>query len=159
MQQPKSKGTTVYVSCASKEIERAEAMIASLRQIGLGVVIALDWPKRFREERVKYGAGSDTAVPPEVMREIFDEEIQVAAACDVFALLHPEDPSHTVVAWGELAAARLGSEGRRPVILVSRGEERNSLHPFAASCASHIVDDDVAVLTWLAGYMAARRAA
>lgn len=159
----KSKGTTVYVSAASKEIERAERMIESLRALGLGVVVALDWPKRFREERAKYGAASDATVPPEVMRAIYDEEIQVAGACDVFVLLHPPAPGDTIVAWAELAGARIGAEGRRPVVIVTKGADEGpavaAVHPLARAFANSILDTDGDALTWLAGFMSARRAA
>lgn len=165
-EQRKSRGTVVYVAGASQEIERAEAMIATLRELGMGVQISVDWPKRFREERARYAAESDTAVPVEVMREIYDEELEGARSCDVFVLLHPPKANDTVVAWCELAAARLGAEGRRPVVIVSGWDGVSpldrveaDLHPLATVFATMIVGTDDDVATWLGGFMTARRAA
>lgn len=161
-EQRKSRGTVVYVAGASHEIERAEAMIATLRELGMGVQISVDWPKRFREERARYAAESDTAVPVEVMREIYDEELEGARSCDVFVLLHPPKANDTVVAWCEFAAARLGAEGRRPLIVVAESRPPLDRHPdpvhsIARAFAAIVLPSDDDVSTWLAGYMAARK--
>lgn len=88
----------VYVAGASAEIERAERVIAALRERGISVTSS--WPESVRE----YGANPREASNEERLGWASDCLTDVRVA-DVLLVLVPRSPATTIGAWVELGYA------------------------------------------------------
>ena len=86
----------VYVAASSKEIDRAERVIAALRKAG--VVVTHDWPAEMRKHPADHELDDDVLLP-ELERDL-QKGVRPA---DLVLVLAPQQP--TQGAWVELGAA------------------------------------------------------
>lgn len=94
---------TIYVAAASSEIERAKAVMSSLRAIGFEVVS--DWPEMIEAAKREHGdnaANPTNATDEQRLEWAMHDLHQVARARALWILLPIDKP--TIGAWVELGA-------------------------------------------------------
>lgn len=99
----------VYVAGASKELDRAKAVIATLREAGY--TITFDWVEEV--ERV----GDANPADPGVRLMSAHKDVDGVQSADVFVLLHPGLENNSTGCWFELGLA-IGMEAG-PVVFIS----------------------------------------
>lgn len=108
----------VYVAASSAEIERAEAAIASLRD--LGIQVTSTWPAVVRSVGVSNPRGASRAD----RRAWSETDLLELAAAEHLWLLAPGPESPTRGAWVELGYARAAG-----LVIVSSGDTLQSIFP------------------------------
>jgi hypothetical protein len=108
-------GLRVYVAGASREIARAEAVIAALREAG--VEVTHDWTKTRRAQ-----PGDDSTLDPQVALQIATDCVSGIMNAEALLVLVPDESTHGVlvelgVAWerGLTIHAARSPSGRGPL--------------------------------------------
>lgn len=86
---------TVYVAGSSRDLERAERVIAELRTIP-GVVVPVDWPAHMREH------GPDEGLSDDDRLRFALEDAEGAHRAEILVLLRPTAKAPSAGAWVEL---------------------------------------------------------
>lgn len=121
----------VYVAGSSRDLERAERVIAALRAIP-GVMVPVDWPFMMREH------GPDEGLSDEDRQRFAKADARGACHANVLLLLRPTTEAPSAKAWVELGIA-LGAL-RSPLILIAG---RGTACIFDALIQrEHVVDTD-----------------
>lgn len=137
----------VYVIGASAELDRAERVIAALRERGF--VITADWPADVRRARAA-GLASDAEVPHDIAREIADANVHAIETADVVVALSPPGPS-TGYGADLMAALLLYAMRGRPTHIVLSGAHGTVYDRHAH--ARFATDEDA--IAWIAGLRSA----
>lgn len=106
----KAMTTKIYVAGSSRDLPRAERVIAELRAIP-GVEVSVDWPAAMRER------GPDEGLSDDDRERLAKADARGAYRADVLLLLRPTPEAPSAGAWVELGIA-LGAM-RSPSILVA----------------------------------------
>lgn len=141
----------VYVAGSSRDLERAERVIAELRAIP-NVAVPVDWPANMREH------GPDSGLSAEDRVRFAEEDAAGAYFADAFVLLRPTEDAPSVGAWVELgvsigaAFARLRSGKRSPFGIIA-GRGTACIFDALMAPASIVDTDDeaVAIVRFIAG--------
>jgi hypothetical protein len=88
----------IYVAGSSRDLERAERIIAAVRTIP-GVDVPVDWPAMMREH------GPDSGLSHKQRYRFAHIDAVGAMRCDVFWLLRPTSDAPSAGAWVELGLA------------------------------------------------------
>lgn len=89
---------TVYVAGSSRDLERAERVIAELRAIP-GVEVPVDWPAQMREH------GPDEGLSDDERHRFAVDDLHGAMTAAGLILLRPTQEAPSAGAWVELGAA------------------------------------------------------
>lgn len=121
----------VYVAASAAEIDRAEAVTARLR--GMGIEVTSTWPVMIRERQ---GGVTNPRGASRVDRRAWsDTDLSELDEADVLLFLAPEPSGPTRGAWVELGYARAT---RKPII--SSGDTLQSI--FCAMGLEFATDDE-----------------
>lgn len=146
---------TVYVAGSSRDLERAERVIAELRAIP-GVEVPVDWPAQMRAH------GPDEGLSAEERHGFALEDAAGVERARVLVLLRPTPETPSAGAWVELGIAigaslvRRRVSGRTTVVVVSGCGTPcifDALLP--SECAVSTDDEAVAIVRRLAEARAA----
>lgn len=145
---------TVYVAGSSRDLERAERVIAALRAIP-GVVVPVDWPAAMRKH------GPDDGLSDDNRERFAAEDANGAINCTVFLLLRPTLDAPSAGAWAELGMALSAStareelgELRTPLVIIG-GEGTRCIFDALADVTLKTDDEAVAIVREIAEERAA----
>lgn len=132
----------VYVAGSSRDLERAERVIAALRAIP-GVIVPVDWPAMMREH------GPDEGLTPEQRHRFALEDAVGAEQAYVLVLLRPTPETPTAGAWVEFGIAIGASRARFPLghvaMVIIAGKGTACIFDALVSPESVVDTDDEAI--------------
>jgi hypothetical protein len=130
----------IYVAAASAEIERAERMIAILRE--LGHEITVDWPAAMRALGMRALGKANAGLTPEQRTFHAAEDYRGVATAQRVVILVPKAPAATQGAWWE---GGIADALEIPIIASGRFEDRQR-NIFLARAIEVDTDDEVFAL-------------